>query len=64
MCNISALIFNFVLEYTPKRVQENEEGMKVNRKHPLLMYSTGNLLGKNKYYMKYILLLETTMDDF
>jgi hypothetical protein len=27
------------------------------------MYSIGNLLGKNKYYMKYILLLETSMDD-
>jgi hypothetical protein len=40
MCNISALIFNFVLEYTPRRVQENQDGMKVDRKHPLLKYST------------------------
>jgi hypothetical protein len=45
---LSPLLFNFVVEYTIRKVQENQEELKLNGKHKLLSsLADANLLGEN-----------------
>jgi hypothetical protein len=45
---LSASLFNFPLEHAIKRVQGNQEGLKLNTTHQLLAYADGvNIVGGN-----------------
>jgi hypothetical protein len=45
---LSPLLFNFVLEYVIRKVQEDQVGLKLNGTHQLLAYADdANLLGDN-----------------
>jgi hypothetical protein len=45
---LSPLLFNFVLVYAIRKVQENQVGLKLNETHQLLAYADDvNLLGDN-----------------
>jgi hypothetical protein len=50
---LSPLLFNFVLGYVIRRVQANQEGLKLNGTHKLLVYADDvNILGGSVHAIK------------
>jgi len=50
---LSPLLFNFALEYTLMRVQVNQDGLKLNGTHQVLVYADDvNILGGSVHTIK------------
>jgi len=50
---LSPMLFNFALEYSIRRVQVNQDGLKLNGTHQLLCYATDvNILGRSIHTLK------------
>jgi hypothetical protein len=51
--NLSPLLFNFVLEWAIRRVQVNQDGLKLNGTYQFLAYADDvNILGGNVHVVK------------
>jgi hypothetical protein len=48
----SPLLFNFALEYAIKRIQVNDDGLKLNGTHQFLVYADDNILGGSVHIIK------------
>jgi len=47
------MLFNFALEYAIRRVQVNQDGLKLNGTHQILAYADGvNILGGSIHSLK------------
>jgi hypothetical protein len=50
---LSPVLFNFALEYVVRRVQGNQEGLKLNGTHELLVYADDvNILGGSMHAVR------------
>jgi hypothetical protein len=49
---VSPLLFNFALGYAIKKVQVNQDGLKLNGTHQLLAYADDNILGGSVHTIK------------
>ena len=50
---LSSLLFNFALEYAIRRVQVNQDGLKLNGTHQFLAYADDvNILGGSVHIVK------------
>ena len=50
---LSPVLFNFAFEYAIKRVQVNQDGLKLNDTHQLLVYADDvNILGGSTHTLK------------
>jgi len=64
---LSPLLFNFALEYAIRRVQVNQDGLKLNGTHQLLAYADDvNILGGSVLVLKWqtVLVLSTVTPTF
>jgi len=51
--SLSPLLFNFALEHAIRRVQVNQDGLKLNSAHQILIYVIDvNILGGSVYTIK------------
>ena len=51
--DLSPLLFNFALEYATRRIQVNQDGLKLNGTHYLLAYADDvNILGGSMHTLK------------
>jgi len=50
---LSPLLFNFTLKYTIRRIQVNQDGLKLNGRHKLFFYADDvNVLGGSAHTIK------------